>query len=267
MKRIAFTLIELLVVIAIIAVLIAILLPGLNEARQAAKMVSCLSNLRQVGLAMMQYTTANNGYIVPAAIDGQGELPYVKPLWYDTLAAEKYLQYPGNLLSGGSFVAAPTQEHVLHCPAEPSNRGFGYCSYSVSLFVSGLVTPPAPPYDQLWKIRTLDSFTRSPSTVIFMGDRGTLDGWVMGSWWSPPGVHAYWWSGHNGNGTGFDWSRHSRNMRVTEDGVWGGRGDLILADGHAQSYRNVDFPTYVPGTDIRFDPPPGPSYPSFYPNE
>ncbi len=271
MKRRAFTLIELLVVVAIIAVLIAILLPSLGEAMSAAKMASCLSNLRQVGVAMMQYSTANNGYIVPAAIDGQGELPYVKPLWYDALASGNYLQYSGNLLSGGSFVAAPTQDHVLHCPAESSNRGFEFCSYSVSLFVSGFVHPPAPPYDKLWKVRTLDSFSRSPSTVIFVGDRGNLgEGkqyWPMGSWWSPPGVHVYWWSGNNQYGMGFDWNRHSRKMRITEDGVWGGKGNLLLADGHAQSYSDIDFPTYYPGTDIRFDPPPGPQYPTFYPNE
>lgn len=54
-----FTLIELLVVVAIIAVLMAILLPSLNHARNNAKMVVCGSNLRQIGTAFMLYMQEN----------------------------------------------------------------------------------------------------------------------------------------------------------------------------------------------------------------
>jgi prepilin-type N-terminal cleavage/methylation domain-containing protein/prepilin-type processing-associated H-X9-DG protein len=63
-RRGGFTLIELLVVIAIIAILAAILFPVFAKARERAKQSSCLSNLRQVGLAIGMYVTDNDAYPV-----------------------------------------------------------------------------------------------------------------------------------------------------------------------------------------------------------
>lgn len=59
-----FTLVELLVVIGIIALLVSILLPALNRARQAAESVACLSNLRQSGMAILQYANDNKGWLM-----------------------------------------------------------------------------------------------------------------------------------------------------------------------------------------------------------
>jgi prepilin-type N-terminal cleavage/methylation domain-containing protein len=67
-KRKAFTLIELLVVIAIIAILMAILIPALNRAREQGKRAVCLSNLKQLALAWIMYADDNDDVLVNGAV-------------------------------------------------------------------------------------------------------------------------------------------------------------------------------------------------------
>jgi prepilin-type N-terminal cleavage/methylation domain-containing protein/prepilin-type processing-associated H-X9-DG protein len=108
-KKSGFTLIELLVVIAIISLLAAILFPVFSRARESARRSSCLSNMKQVGLGMMQYM-ADYDDVYPSYYNDTDHLrwpqmmvPYVKSTQVYTCPSRTYWEFKGDYTSAGTI--------------------------------------------------------------------------------------------------------------------------------------------------------------------
>ncbi len=209
-RRSAFTLVELLVVIAIISVLAAMLLPALEQARDSAHGISCASNTKQLGLAMLTYTDEAAGLIVPFKCNSSGGV---------------YLDYYTNLLVGGKYLPEPKTwqdknwgnitEGVWRCPSVIKDRiqwgggygtsgGFGSGSH---LFAAGKATPLSQVRraSQLWMIgdaegnwnkplRTTKPYVQCPQEINWTDNSSDIK---MAAQYHQKGVNVCFVDGHS----------------------------------------------------------------------
>jgi prepilin-type N-terminal cleavage/methylation domain-containing protein/prepilin-type processing-associated H-X9-DG protein len=119
--RSGFTLIELLVVIAIIAVLIGLLLPAVQKAREAASRTQCQNNLRQLGLGCLNHENTY-GYLPPVStvVTGMGWITEILPFVEE---APLYKQYNQSLpfYDPSQQAVVTTRLSVVECPSAPSD--------------------------------------------------------------------------------------------------------------------------------------------------
>jgi len=225
--RTGFTLIELLVVVAIIAVLIALLLPALAKARDSAKAAQCLSNQRQIGLAILQYAHDWNNYI-PGLYDAT-QSPYWKRMWHTNLLLNKYLAAS---VRPAAEQAAPIISDVLHCPSialkteaelESLYPNTGLWLWQIQVYGMRVFDPGPGPFD-IWATtfpgRAQDRIS-NPSDFFIVADSccipyGGIQGYTIG------GLYSGGPAGNDGN-----W-----RIRLAHQNQK--KAHVLMADGHAE---------------------------------
>jgi len=158
LRRQGFTLIELLVVIAIIAILAAILFPVFAQAREQARKISCLSNMKQIGLAIQMYTQ-DYDETLPFAWGGPG------PWW---ISLDPYIKggakmnVPGAINSDGAF----DTKGLWHCPSDGVSPGV---SYGANALVMGGGLTGTETWMNIYPAKSLAAMDK-PASVIAVAE-------------------------------------------------------------------------------------------------
>jgi prepilin-type N-terminal cleavage/methylation domain-containing protein len=143
-KQDAFTLIELLVVIAIIALLMGILLPSLNKARQQGKKIVCTAHMKGLGISLRMYVDDNNGKTHRSPNEGLWDTAYEGSPIVRPFAPDDSFAYWGI-----AYYPYSKNKKVFHCPStgradDWPERGWGvayqryfrYCSYGINGYIT-----------------------------------------------------------------------------------------------------------------------------------
>ncbi len=196
-QRRGFTLVELLVVIAIIGILIALLLPAVQAARQAAWRASCQNNLKQLALALHMHHDVYNefpmGLQTPQWWSWQRKLlPYYEQ---EAMYNRHLIENPsGNCfvangkVSGGNGVPSKNIE-TLKCPTDPRswliyNTGSSYGKYAMTSYYGSMGTTNSAKNGVLYRDKavTFGLVTDGSSTTLALGERPAVNDLLFG-WW------------------------------------------------------------------------------------
>ena len=158
LTRWKFTLIELLVVIAIIAILAGMLLPALNSARGKAREISCVSNMKQLGVSLILYTDTWKQYLPPVC-DNQPAKGNDTEMWY----SRTKLNIPDKVLFGCGEAAVNGIGQIPKGQVK-----YGYVSYGMAIYPWGKNVNEAERLTALKKSKLSDK-------VIFGDSSNTLD--------------------------------------------------------------------------------------------
>jgi len=209
LKTKAFTLIELLVVIAIIAILMAILMPALNRAREQGKRAVCLSNLRQLTLAWILYADDNNSRIVCGdtheVLQSGEDNEYAWVYWEDNYTPEEEIQ---GIKNGKLYPYCKTLR-LYRCPT--GERG-ELITYSVVDRMNGHDRISGATPDPLKKRTDIRNLSMQ---IVFLDEgRTTPSSWTVyfyqEKWWDKP-------SCRHGDGTNFGFADgHSEYWKWTD---------------------------------------------------